>query len=107
MHADSANYRSSRCDHIRRIGEDAATNRRSPSTRHNRYHSVWPRDLCPLSLISCSPPIVICSAGLEPKQRLYEHVPTDKLCTSSTHGVPMIDRYSDQAANERTFLAWL
>jgi len=70
------NYHSSRCDHIRRIGEGAATNRRSPSTQHSRYYSAWPRDLCPLSPTSfpASDRGLLCQPGA--KQRLYEPVPT-------------------------------
>ena len=42
MHADLANYHSSRCDRIRRICEDETTIRPRLSIRRNLFRLVWP-----------------------------------------------------------------
>jgi hypothetical protein len=41
MHADLVNYHSSRCDRIRRIGEDATTIRPEPSIPRNLFRLAW------------------------------------------------------------------
>ena len=42
MRADLVSYRSSRCDRIRRICEDAATIRPEPSIRRSLFRLAWP-----------------------------------------------------------------
>jgi hypothetical protein len=42
MHADLVNYHSSRCDRIRRSGEDATTIRPEPGIRRSLFRSAWP-----------------------------------------------------------------
>jgi hypothetical protein len=42
MHADLVNYHSSQFARIRRIGEDAATIRPTPSIRRNLFRLAWP-----------------------------------------------------------------
>jgi hypothetical protein len=42
MHAGLVNYRSSRCDRIRRIGEDETTIVPQPSIRRSLFRLAWP-----------------------------------------------------------------